>query len=206
MSKRILGLSLVGLMTLGLMLFVTHASSAAHYKYFCNCCGQAVLRVGQCDNFSGSTEATHPSDRLVKWIAGHYKYYETKPCDDDQIDRYWAHTFTDLRPKKGCKITGAFLCITICNEHYNDHLKIGVIEDPSVDWSSPPYFNTRLTKVGIPVNTCSTITLDLSHLEHPHAGIVNLLPAINDYGWLDVAVDDDSPVDSAVLILISGAL
>jgi len=183
-------------------------TTAVGYDTFCNCCGISIRTVCSCDNFNGAEPAS-PSDILREQIGTHFVTYETRDCDVETSDLWWAHTFTDLKPEGDCRIVGAFLCITICNRADNDHLKIGVMHDPSVSWNYPEFYNVRLNLLtpSIPVNACMTITLDLSNLVHSNPAYtdpVNLLPAMNQYGWLDVVVDDDSSVDSAQLILITG--
>jgi len=191
----------------GVILAVASAVGLAQqYNTLCNCCGYIVHRVCNCDNFNGAEPAA-PSDILLEQIATHYPISETRPCDSEGNNMYWAHTFADLKPAGDCSIVGAFLCITICNRADNDHLKIGVMHDPGATWTYPEFFNVRLNQLTplIPLNACFTVTLDLSRLIHPnYSEPINLLPAINEHGWLDVAVDDDSSVDSAQLILVSG--
>jgi hypothetical protein len=176
---------------------------SAQYQTLCECCGFQVLQVCGC---FGTVDAApnHPSDILLRWIDTHYPIAGTKSCGSSQQDRYWAHTFADIKPPGDCKIVGAYLCITVRNQADNDHIKIAVISDPSEDWSwANGHWQRRLNYVGIPVNAAFTVTFDLSNLYHPD-GRIDLLPEINSKGWLDVAVDDDSIVEHMALILILG--
>jgi hypothetical protein len=194
------------MMVLVLLSVMAIVGLAEPYETLCNCCGYSLRRVCDCDNFEGA-EAADPSDTLLEQIASHYPNAETRECDVEKRDTWWAHTFSDIKPAGDCSIVGAFLCITVCNRGDNDHLKIGVMHDPSVSWTYPEFYNVRLNMLSpaIPLNACFTVTLDLSNLVHPtHSTPVNLLPMMNQFGWLDVVVDDDSSVDSAQLILVSG--
>lgn len=159
-------------------------------------CGEEWFTVGICDNFNLPTEATNPSQALLDWIAAHYAYGDTRDCDEDVIDRYWAHTFTELAPSPCCHILSATLEITVKNKGFslnNDHLKIGFITDSNDSWE----VNQRLTYFDIDLGSEGTITLDLSDVYDD--GTINLLDIIESEGFLDVAVDDDSPVDCAIL-------
>ena len=160
-----------------------------------------TLTVGICDNFNLPTEATSPSQALLDWIAAHYAYGDTRDCDEDVIDRYWAHTFTGLEPSDGCHIVSATLEITVKNKGFslnNDHLKIGCISDSNDSWE----VNNELTYFGIVLGSEETIILDLSDVHDD--GTTNLLGIIESEGFLDIAVDDDSPVDCAILHVTYG--
>ena len=152
-----------------------------------------VLTVGVCDDFDTTSppngEPTSPSSELLAWIAAHHYYNDTKDCDEDPEDRYWAHTFNLTGYCCDCNIVKATLEITIRNDEENlrDHLKIGCITSDSDTWE----YNNQLQDVGFPLNIPTTQTINLDFM----------LDSINTYCWVDVAVDDDSPVDCAILTI-----
>ena len=167
------------------------------------CCFK-VFTVCRCDDFVPGTESVTPSEALLDQIKNHYPIPGVKPCDKEQTNKYWGHTFTALK-QPGCNIVGAFLCIKICNRNSTDHLKIGIITSGSDTWDwASGRFSERLTKLGLAVGQCGTITLDLTHLVRSAfpGQELNLLTAMNQHGWLDVVVDDDSTVDYAALFVV----
>lgn len=167
----------------------------------CQCPCQYESRewyVGDCDDFNLPTEATSPSQALLDWIAADYGNSDTIDCDEDLGNRYWAHTFTGLEPPDGCQIVSAALEITVKNNHYNDHLKIGCINNNNDTWE----VNNTLWYFGVGVGGIGAITLDLSDVYDD--GTTNLLGIIESEGFLDVAVDDDSLVDCAILHVTYG--
>jgi len=156
----------------------------------CQESGQPIqLPVGICDNFTFPTEPTYPSDALLAWIAANYPFPDTKPCDADPEDRYWAHTFNLNGLCPCCRIESAILEITVRNDDDNDHLKVGCITSPTDNWEHSVRLDTY-----IPVGDTGTINLDLST-------IPNLLGCMETDCNLSVAVDDDSPVDCAILTI-----
>lgn len=166
------------------------------YVEFAPQCEEELLTVGSCDNFALPGEATSPSQALLDWIDENYEgSSDTRDCDEDVKDRYWAHTFTGLC-KQGCHIEKAILHITVKNKHWNDTLKIGCITDSGDTWE----VNDRLDdEFNVAVGEEKTIILDLSNVAGTGA---NLLSTIESNCFLDVAVDDDSPVDCAVLHIV----
>jgi hypothetical protein len=152
--------------------------------------GQPIeLTVGECDMFEPPNEPTDPSPALIDWISNNYAYSNTKDCDEDTEDRYWAHSFNITYICHPTQIESATLQITVRNDDENDHLKIGCISCGN-SWRH----NNRLEVDGIPVGSGGSIILDLED-------IPGLLDDMNQCGMLDIAVDDDSPVDCAKLII-----
>ena len=165
------------------------------------CVEHSIIRtVGICDDFNLPTEATSPSQALLNWIAADYGNSETRDCDEVVLNRYWAHTFPGLEPSDGCHIVSATLEITVRNYdilNANDALLIGFIGDAGDSWD----FATPLSD-WVAVGNIVTITLDLSDVYDD--GNTNLLDIIESEGFLDVAVQDDSPVDCAILHVTYG--
>lgn len=160
-----------------------------------------TLTVGICDNFNLPTEATSPSQALIGWISENYHtpselgHSNLRDCDEGGVDRYWAHTFTGLEPLAGCHIVSATLEITVKNNdiiNENDELLIGFIGDAGDSWD----FTAPLSD-WVAVGTVGTITLNLGNVGG------NLLD-IMELGFLDVAVQDDSPVDCVILHVTYG--
>jgi len=152
------------------------------------------LTVGFCDMFDTTppAETTQPSQFLLDWIDANYDGTSgSKDCDEDPENQYWAHTFVFTEPYvcPGEQIESATLQITVRNDDDNDHLKIGCITCGD-SWKH----NNRLSQDGIPVGSGGTILLDLED-------IPGLLDLMNLFRTLDIAVDDDSPVDCAKLII-----
>jgi hypothetical protein len=149
------------------------------------------FHVCTCDDFDQTQyESTSPSPAVLDWISANYSYSGTRKCDQQMSDRFWAHTFTGLEPPSGYSISKATLVITVKNNHWNDTLKIDCITDPSDKWE----YNVKLTELDVAVGEEKTITVDL-------ATIPDLLSDIESNGFLDIAVDDDSTVDCAVLYI-----
>lgn len=119
----------------------------------------------------------------------------------DVVDRYWAHTFTGLEPPACCHIEEAYLEITVRNggsaNYDNESLLVGFIGDAGDSWA----FSTPLSD-WMALGDEETILLDLSDVYND--GTTNLLGIIESEGFLDVAVQDDSTVDCAVLHIIYG--
>jgi len=156
-----------------------------------------VLPVGDCDNLVPPTESdNHPRTLLLNWIANHYNGVQgSKDCDEDTDNQYWAHSFCFVESGicPHTKIESAIFEITLRNDGYNDHLKLGCLSGITDTWD----FNKRLNvpPCNIPVGQIGTITIDLGT-------IPGLLDDMNGLcGNLDVAVDDDSPVDCATLFI-----
>jgi hypothetical protein len=83
---------------------------------------EELLTVGSCDEFALPGEATDPSQTLLDWISTHYAFRDTKDCDEDINDRYWAHTFTGLcKEDYISKSTRIHLCPCklTCSKPYN---------------------------------------------------------------------------------------
>lgn len=171
----------------------------------CNCptqscqCEESITRAFTacaCDKFESPIESPVPSQTLLDWIDFNYasrddKLIEelrgTRACDEEGLNRYWAHTFLNLTPPTNYRIQSAILTITVKNGHYNDSLGLGFITNDSSPW----LWSSRLTALGINVGSSGTITLNLS--------TVLSLADIASHGFLDIAVQDDSSVDCATL-------
>jgi len=155
--------------------------------------GCRSFTVGECDDFNTmyppGGEPTDPGQNLLDWINAHYSIPGTRECDEDVIDKYWAHTFDFSCPSVNQIVDSATLRIKIRNKDDNDHLKIGCIDGAQDAWD----FGCRLTDY-MPVGETDIITIDLST-------VPGLIDEMNDHGVLDVAVDDDSQVDCARLTI-----
>jgi len=158
-------------------------------------CESGEWDVGDCDDFNLPTEATSPSQALLDWITADYGNSDTRDCDENVLNRYWAHTFSGLEPPDCCHIESATLEIKVKNNDIsndNDSLLIGFISDTGDSWD----FATHLSG-WVAVGSVGTITVDLSDVYND--GNTNLLNTIESEGFLDVAVQDDSMVDCAII-------
>lgn len=170
-----------------------------------------TLTVCECDDFAANGESPSPSKLLLDWIDVNYATRDgeinpdlqgSRDCDETGANQYWAHTFTELEPPCGCHIIAATLEITLKNDdeaHDNDHLKVGCISSASDVWE----INHDLTFFDVQVGEVETITLNLGDVYGD--GTTSILDVIESEGFLDVAVDDDSPVDCAVLTVTYGS-
>lgn len=118
----------------------------------------------------------------------------TKACGEEDDNKYWAHTFADLCVPC-CHIEEAYLKITVTNNHYNDRPKTGCITNYNDTWE----VSKTLTDSGIPVGSIGTLILELETVNCPIG-----LDTIEGNGFLDIAVEDNSPVDCAVLHVTYG--
>jgi len=150
-----------------------------------------VLTVGDCDEFVLPTEPTYPFPDFLDWIASVYYYPDTRDCDEDIVDRFWAHTFDLEGACNNCIscIIKATLNITVWNKDGNDVLALGVIDNSGIFVGESKF----LLDYGIDVGTWGTIEVEIDVT----------YPAVFDdmitYGRLDVYVQDDSMVDCARL-------
>lgn len=146
------------------------------------------------DKFTGKSELSNPRNELKDWINTRYKGKECcRSCDEYTNDQYWAHSFTSLTiPGYLCEIQSGILEIRVRNKDKTDHLLIGGIANSNDTWE----VSKLLTDLGVQVGQEEILTLNLSDV----AG-TNLLKAIMFNGFLDVVVEDDSPVDYAILSL-----
>jgi hypothetical protein len=162
-----------------------------------------TYEVGICDGFDTQSppggEPVDPSVNLINWIGAHYHGITSiKNCDEDTDNMYWAHTFyfTYACASPCEQIESAILNITLKNDHYNDHLKVGCITDISDTWE----INEEMEAGGwLNDGQTGTISVYINDNSYPA-----LLDAIRLNMFLDVAVDDDSPVDCATLTIICG--
>ena len=163
---------------------------------------------GTNDNFTGP-EASSPSAGLLTrlQLAGVASF---KGFDDCTVNDFFAHTFANL-PQCGMQsITAARLTVRLkpCGaECVNDSIGLG-FTDASGTLQSP-YWERRLGVEGstpglLPDNWCNhtdgyTFSFDLAAL--PGGG--DLLPALNQYGFLDFTCQDNTAVDYLVLEVTS---
>ncbi len=153
-----------------------------------------VCQRGDC--FDG-VEGSNPRQALTDWVNDHYAadntyFYPENPdgcnklkgCDDETPDRYWAHTFhLPVSVAPGCDIESAQLKIRVKNGGGNDTLRLGVI-------SAGGWAETEPLSDYLGLGETDVITLNLSP---------SILSLMETEQVLDIAVQDDSSVDWAVL-------
>jgi len=158
---------------------------------------QHTIQIGICDNFTLPSEQTYPGTELLDWISQNYPYSETKDCDEDPENRYWAHTVY-LNEEGACvnnEIETVFIEITFRCDHDNDHLKVGCVTDPSAPWNLNGGGKRLDDFNNVDIGDVATIMWEVTDL-YP-----TFLDNVNTYRRIDIAVDDDSPVDCAKVII-----
>ncbi|MCH7472594.1 hypothetical protein IIA79_06545 [bacterium] len=170
-----------------------------------------VYTAGIIDNFALPTDPTSPSSNLLG--AGSWSI---KDFDDPTINRVIAHTFTSLPEGIQAATLEVHLRASTNNLSHNDGINLTFVEDDQI---IPPIGSERWSRRigtghGVPgvlsydwhSTTASpaidTIILDLSNLPlapSQPASASNLLPALNDHGFLDFWVQDDTDIDFMTL-------
>lgn len=177
-----------------------------------------VFTAGVNDNFAMPTEPTSPSSNFLGWLSS--MNANLKDFDDPQWDRIVAHTFAGL-PQGICEATlEIHLRAGASSLSYNDTISLTFIgDDQNIPLIGPEHWSRRIGSDGtvpgvLPYNwvspaafqTVDTIILDLSNLplavgQPSSAG--NLISALNQHGFLDIYVQDDTDVDYMTLTVTS---
>ncbi len=166
-------------------------------------CAVDLVEITVCECHNASTEATYPSVALLHWIDINYatrngqlveQYRGSRDCDEGGIDQYWAHTFILPETPTGCHIESAELEITVKRDGGNDALLVGFIQNDDDSWSCSRPLSDWMATGDIDI-----ITLDLSDVYGDGSNVSFL--DIMEIGFLDVAVQDDSPVGCATLTI-----
>jgi len=175
-----------------------------------------VFTAGNMDNFdtSDGPELTSPSANFLGWLSSIGAIL--KDFDDSRIDRFIAHTFTDL---PAC-IVGATLEVHLRPGNsflsHNDGIQLTFIGDDQIR----PAVGSELwgRRIGSGHSTPGvlpfdwhfgadeTIVLDLSNLPlavNQPSSAGNLIPALNQHGFLDFFVQDDTEIDYLILTVTS---
>lgn len=158
-----------------------------------------VYQGGVKDNLATSNglELAHPSPAFTQWMLTSYHVPTLRNYDDSGNDRYFGETFNLARP--GAHIVSATLEIGVRNDDATDALGIGFVDAQSA-FNAGEYFWARLVEnLGISVGQYQDITLDMGSLPPISGRPTNLIPLLNSKGWLDIYVQDDSPVDYITL-------
>lgn len=177
-------------------------------------CVTNVYFAGGGNNFTTPVPTSPSSNLLARLVAAGVNSF--KEFDDCTVNTFLANTFTNL---PGC-ITAATLnigikpCGDVCE---NDTVNLsftgdgGILLTTNGYWSS--YLGSGNPTPGLEMNDwCSyttgvVVTLDLANLPVPLDGggmtTLNLLPYLNEYGFLDFISQDDSGVDYLQLQVIS---
>lgn len=159
---------------------------------------KVTMTSGLQDGFVvNAPEVPAPSTGMLNFINANYAYPGVRNYDVSQIDRWFAHTFNSLQ-FSGRIIQKASLEIAIKNRGTNDVLGLAFV-DPGGTMLA--YWNRSLAALGIANGQSATLTLDLSSLQNSNGTLTDLIPNLNNYGWLDVYVQDDSAVDYTRLTL-----
>ena len=151
-------------------------------------------------------EQPSPSQGVKNWVTnnyavGHPTYHQIRDYDNCKRDRYFAHTFNNL----GNSIVSATLEIGVASNHDNDSITLGFIDQSGILDNTPGHRWTRNIKQLTlnttpfcplpPAQNIPPLVLDLSNLPLSNGGTMDLIPILSIKGWLDVLVQDDSPVD-----------
>lgn len=170
-----------------------------------------VFTAGINDNFALPTDPTSPSSNLLGVFSSSFKDF-----DDPTIDRVLAHTFTGLPEGIQAATLEVHLRASTNFLSHNDGINLTFVEDDQI---LPPQGSERWgrrigTGHGVPgvlsydwhstaaSPAIDTIILDLSNLPlapSQPASASNLLPALNDHGFLDFWIQDDTDVDYITL-------
>ena len=185
-----------------------------------------VFTAGVNDNFVLPTEPTSPSSNLLGWLNSIGAIL--KDFDSPQNDRWVAHTFTGLPDDISAATLEIHLRPGTSFLSHNDSIDLSFIGDDQI---LPPVgseqwgrrIGTQPSGVpgedGVPgllpydwhslagFQADETIVLDLGNLPlapGQPASASNLIPALNDHGFLDFFLQDDTVVDYITLTVTSG--
>ncbi len=178
-------------------------------------CVTNVFLAGDMDNFVGP-DPTSPSAGLLTYVTNNYPLVHFKGFDDCTVNEWVAHTFSNLPP---C-ITAASLTLHVmpCGDiSPNDDVGLyfvgpnGTLLDPNGQWSRRLGTGSYDSGVGLLPNPWNTtyyptgalITLNLDQLSNVNPPTTSLLADLNQYGFLDVVVEDDTAVDYLELTVVS---
>jgi hypothetical protein len=161
--------------------------------------------AGTCDAFALPTEPVSPSATLVSALGSP----PICPFDSTQINCIVAHTFSNL-PANLCAASITIPARATAELTRTDQLTLMVANSPAglppipqqrwMRFIGPAFGDPGLVPQWNPGNS-ATFTLDLTNLPCPigtptcPTGNIDLLPAINTYGFLDATVADDTAAD-----------
>ena len=156
-----------------------------------------VLTVGDCGSLD--YEPTVPWPGLVSWIQDAMKnnpYWKGfRDCDETGENKWWAHTFDLNLTCNQTFISDVFLGIRIDNNDDNDGMNIGFIDKIGDPWQITGRLNTYW---GIGLND-GFVSLDID-FRHDYQLFFDKLKD-GTYTHIDILVQDDSPVDCAILTI-----
>jgi len=195
----------------GLILVVVLSAAAFSTARAQNHGATIVFTAGINDNFVLPTEPTLPSSNLLG-----SRSWSLKDFDDSRIDRVVAHTFSGLPGDIQTATLEVHLRAGPSFLSHNDGINLTFVEDDQI---MPPIGAERWgrrigTGHGVPgvlsydwhstaaSPAIDTIILDLSNLPlapGQPASASNLIPALNQNGFLDFWVQDDTDVDFITL-------
>ena len=170
-------------------------------------CMTNVFFAGGSNNFTTPVPSSPSAGLLTRLTNAGVSSF--KKFDQCAVDSYLAHTFTNL---PGC-ITAATLTMRLkpCGGNCeNDAVNLsftstgGTLLTTDGNWTS--YLGSGNASAGLETNdwcnytSGAVITLDLANL--PASGL-NLLPFLNQYGFLDFTEQDDTGVDYLQLTIVS---
>ena len=173
-----------------------------------------VFTAGVNDNFALPTEPASPSANFLGFLGTNR--IKVKDFDDPTIDRFIAHTFTNL---PAC-VVGATLEIHLRAGNsflsHNDSLSLFFVgSDQTVPPLGPErwarFISTAHGFVGVlpfdwHFGKVATLVFDLGNLPlapSQPASSSNLIPSLNQHGFLDFAVQDDTDIDFMILTVTS---
>jgi hypothetical protein len=188
------------LLTLAVLLLASTAFPVAAQI----CCDDPTVQTfeaGVIDGFNPASplEDAVPSPELAAFING---FSSLADFDGTTVNRFFAHTFTDLPPVI-CEATLEIHLRALPDNSNNDDLflEFQAGGTPRFRWQQ------RIRVLAGVANWNSSVgdivlTLDLGNLPPGFSGATNILPFLAD-GTLDVAVQDDTAVDAIVLTVTS---
>ena len=207
--------AVVGLMLAVVLSAVTFSTARAQ-----NHGTDIVFTAGVNDNFIGPFEPTSPSSNFLVWLNSIGVNH--KNFDDPQYDRAVAHTFAGLPSDIQVATLEVHLRAGASPLSYNDSINLFFVGDNQI---LPPEGPERWgryigTNGANPVpgvlsydwvsttgsQTVDTILLDLGNLPLAPGQPVNasnIIPALNQHGFLDFYIQDDTDVDYIILTVTS---
>lgn len=195
----------------GLMLVVVLSAVAFSTARAQNNTVDISITAGVNDNFALPFETTSPSLNLLGT-----RGWNLKDFDDPQWDRVVAHTFTGLPDGIQAATLEVHLRAGASSMSYNDGINLTFVGDDQI---MPPIgaerWGRRIGSRGslpgvLPYDwvsttasqTVDTIILDLGNLPlapSQPSSASNLIPAMNQHGFLDFWIQDDTDVDYITL-------
>lgn len=176
------------------------------------CCVPRTITItaGLNDNFAAPFDPVSPSIDLINHVMSYGPGAQIRNFDDPAANKFFAHTFTALRPTDESRICAAYLTVRLRptqDNPGNDAFGVGFAPPTGAGFAFWRYLGSGNPQPGLfafpwTVGTgAQTLTLDLSALPLAPSGTLNLLPQIQANGYLDLLSQDDTMFDYAQLVV-----